>query len=67
MKNKTYFIIVSIVFVVVTLLHSLRIIFDWSMRVGNWDVPMWLSWLAVIFVGMLAYHGFHLEKKGNLL
>ena len=65
MRNKTYFITVSIVFVAVTLLHFSRIIFDWSARIGNWDVPMWLSWLAVIAAGTLAYHGFRLEKKEN--
>ena len=63
MKSKTYFFTVSIVFVAVTSLHFLRIVFDWPARVGNWDVPMWLSWLAVIVAGTLAYHGFRLEKR----
>ncbi|MBI2676924.1 MAG: hypothetical protein HYX21_03215 [Candidatus Yanofskybacteria bacterium] len=63
MKNKTYFITVSIVFVAITSLHFLRIVFDWPARIGSWDVPIWLSWLAVTLAGTLAYYGFRLEKK----
>jgi len=63
MKKKTYFITVSTVFVFVATAHFLRVVFDWSVRIGIWDVPMWVSWLAVIFAGFLAYHGLRINKK----
>ena len=64
MKNKTYLITVATVFVIMTTLHFLRIIFDWSARIGTWDVPMWVSYLAVVLAGALAYQGIRLNKKG---
>ncbi|MBI2635180.1 MAG: hypothetical protein HYW79_01395 [Parcubacteria group bacterium] len=63
MKTKTYFITVLTVFVVVASVHFLRIVFGWSARIGARDVPMWVSWLAVIIAGTLAYHGFRLQKR----
>ncbi|OGZ03724.1 MAG: hypothetical protein A2648_02095 [Candidatus Lloydbacteria bacterium RIFCSPHIGHO2_01_FULL_41_20] len=62
MKKETYFTTVAVVFVVVAALHFLRIISDWSVRIGAWDIPMWVSWLAVIIAGTLAYHGFRFKK-----
>jgi len=63
MKNKTYFITVSTVFVLVATGHFLRVAFGWPVHIGTWEVPMWFSWLAVIFAGGLAYHGLHINKK----
>lgn len=64
MKPKTYFAAVSVVFLVVASLHLLRVIFGWSAQIGGWDAPMWLSWLALIFAGTLAYQGLRLRKEG---
>ena len=63
MKKETYFTTVSVVFVVVAAMHFLRVVFDWSARIGAWDIPMWASWLAVVAAGALAYHGFRLKKR----
>ncbi|HBB49327.1 TPA: hypothetical protein DEQ22_00785 [Candidatus Nomurabacteria bacterium] len=62
MNKNTYFAIVSTVFVIVAGLHFLRIVFSWPARVGTWDVPMWLSWLAVLFAAFLVYHSLRLKK-----
>ncbi|KKU15444.1 hypothetical protein A3A20_02025 [Candidatus Wolfebacteria bacterium RIFCSPLOWO2_01_FULL_45_19] len=63
MKHNTYLTTVSVVFTIVASGHLLRVIFDWSARIGTWDVPMWMSWPAIIVAGILAYHGFRLNKK----
>jgi len=52
MKPFTY--IASGVFVVVALAHLLRLIFGWEMTIGNWLVPMWVSWFGFIVPGILA-------------
>ena len=42
-----------------------RIIFDWSAMLGSWSVPMWLSWVALIVTGALAYFGFSLATQSS--
>ena len=45
-------------FVVIAVSHLLRIIFGWSAQIGGLDIPVWVSWLAVVIAGALAYFGF---------
>jgi hypothetical protein len=46
------------VFAVVAVAHLLRIVFGWSVEIGDWSVPFWMSWLGVLVPGALAYFGF---------
>jgi hypothetical protein len=47
------------------LLHLVQIIFGWSTMLGSWSVPMWLSWVALIGTGALAYFGFSLATQSS--
>jgi hypothetical protein len=49
------------VFLIVAVLHLLRIIFGWPARIGGLDIPLWASWLALVVAGALAYFGFRLS------
>jgi hypothetical protein len=49
----------------IALLHLVRIIFGWSAMLGSWSVPMWLSWVALIVTGALAYFGFSLATQSS--
>ena len=42
------------VFVLVAVLHLLRIGFNLPLSLGTWQIPLWLSWLAVVLTGFLA-------------
>lgn len=63
MKQKTYLLIVAIIFSIVAMVHLLRIIFEWTFIIENWAAPLWLSILPVILLGYLAYEGFRIIKK----
>jgi len=63
MKTKAYLTTVTVVFVIVATVHFLRIIFGWPVWIGTLGIPIWASWLGVIFIGLLAYHGFRLQKR----
>jgi Mn2+/Fe2+ NRAMP family transporter len=41
----------------------MMLIFGWRATVGDWSVPMWLSWVAVVVTGALAYFGFRLAGQ----
>ena len=50
------------IFVVVAIAHLLRLIFGWSVEIGGWSVPFWVSWIGVLVPGALAYFGFMLKR-----
>ncbi|MBI2611001.1 hypothetical protein HYW60_03660 [Candidatus Kaiserbacteria bacterium] len=60
--QKMYFKVSSGVFALVALLHLARVLFGWDAVIGGWMVPMWLSWVALIVAGYLAYSGYTLQK-----
>lgn len=44
------------------LLHLLRLVLQWPAQIGGWNVPMWLSIIAVLASGVLVYfNGKHLK------
>ena len=57
MNTKTYAQVTSIIFAIVALAHLARIVFGWDAVIGGWDVPMWVSWLAVVVAGLLSWAG----------
>jgi len=62
MDQKTYNTITAVVFLVVALLHLLRIIFGWPAQIGDLSIPLWASWLALIVSAGLAYFGFRQNR-----
>jgi hypothetical protein len=65
MSRRAYLLITAIIFSLIALLHLVRIIFGWSATLGSWNVPMWLSWVALIVTGALAYFGFSLAMQSS--
>ena len=53
-KNKAL-TLAAVIFGLIALLHLLRSIFSWSARIANFDVPLWLSYIAVVVAGYLAW------------
>jgi len=59
MKNrKTYYQVASLVFLIVAVLHALRLIYGWSAEIAGVTIPLWVSGAAVIIAGYLSYRGF---------
>jgi uncharacterized protein involved in cysteine biosynthesis len=58
LNRNTYVTLTAAIFVLVAMAHVLRIIFGWSVEIGGLIIPFWLSWLAVLAAGALAYLGF---------
>ena len=58
MDQKAYNTITAVVFLIVGVLHLLRIIFGWPAQIGGLNIPIWASWLAVLVTGALAWFGF---------
>jgi protein-S-isoprenylcysteine O-methyltransferase Ste14 len=50
--------VTATLFLVVAIMHLLRIVFGWQVEIGGLSIPSWVSWLGVLVAGALAYLGF---------
>lgn len=57
MSSKAFSRVAGLVFLLVAIAHLLRAVLGWSVFVDGWAFPMWLSVLAIIAAGFLAFEG----------
>ena len=62
-REKSYLLIVGAVFALITLEHLARVLFGYEAVLGDWTVPVWLSWLGVAIAAYLSYMSFHLAAR----
>jgi hypothetical protein len=62
MDQKTFSLVAGIIFALVALFHLVRIFGEWTLIVGDWSVPKWVSWIAAIVAGGLALIGLRLSQ-----
>ena len=58
-----YITITVAIFTIIAVLHLARIVYGWEAMIGGWEMPMWVSWLAVLVAGGLAVKGWKLRKR----
>jgi len=63
MKNRTYLLVVAVVFSLVAVFHLLRLILRWDAIIGGWVVPFWVSLVGFVIAGLLAIMGFKSSKN----
>lgn len=63
MKGKPFILVSSLIFAVVTILHILRIGYQWPITIGTFVVPQWCSFGGLVFAGALTVWGFWLVGK----
>ena len=59
LNRKTYMTVTATLFLVVAIMHLLRIIFGWQVEIGGLSIPFWVSWLGVLVAGALAIPRLH--------
>jgi hypothetical protein len=63
MATKTYLSVTGIIFVIVAVLHLLRLIYQWPAQVGTFGVPLWMSCAALLVASILFVWAFLLLRK----
>ncbi len=53
----------GLIFLIVALVHLMRLMFGWNLIIDTVVVPLWLSWFGVIIPGYLSYTSFHFALK----
>ena len=62
MDDKLFHQIAGTIFALVALLQALRLYMDWSVVIGGWNAPMWISWIAIVVAGGLSYFALTLKS-----
>ncbi|HEY2989335.1 MAG TPA: hypothetical protein VGL11_16505 [Candidatus Binatia bacterium] len=63
MSRTTYLKTAAAIFLLIAVLHLLRLVFGWEAVFEGWAVPHWVSAVALVVAGYLAYEGFRLSGK----
>jgi hypothetical protein len=58
MSKNSFSLLAGAIFLVIAFGHALRFVFKWEVVVAGWQVPMWISAVAFVIAGYLAYEGF---------
>ncbi|MBI1957274.1 MAG: hypothetical protein HYS44_02350 [Candidatus Niyogibacteria bacterium] len=62
LPHKTFFTVVIGIFTAIAILHGLRVFYQWPAVIGGYEVPMWLSYVAVAVAAYLAYQASQIAK-----
>jgi hypothetical protein len=64
MSAKHYSLLCGIIFLVLLVLHVLRLVMHVHIDVNGMPIMMQASWLGIIVAGLLAFLGLQAWKKG---
>ncbi len=57
MSQNAFSLIAGLTFLVVAVAHLLRLLMRWSVVINGWNVPFWVSVVALVVAGFLAFEG----------
>lgn len=55
MNQNSVSLLAAMLFAAVAVAHFLRVVFDVPVTVGNTAIPMWVSGVAIVVPGVLAW------------
>lgn len=58
MSRKMYYEVTALIFLIIAVLHAMRLLYGWEASVGGVTVPLWASVAAIVIAGYLSYRGF---------
>ena len=57
-----YVVVSGVIFGVIAVVQAVRALNQWPVNVGSFDVPVWVSWVAMVVAGSLCVWAF---RSGN--
>jgi len=60
-KNQSL-LIAAIIFGIIGFLHLLRSVFGWEANIGNFNVPLYFSYIAIVVAGYLSFSMYKASK-----
>ena len=62
MAQRTFSLVTAVLFLLIALLHAVRLLRGWQVTIEGAVVPIWISWIGFAIAAYLAYAGFRLAK-----
>jgi hypothetical protein len=62
MSQKNFSLLAGLIFLLVAVMHALRLALGWHVTFSGWTLPMWVSWVGFVIAGFLAYQGLRLSR-----
>jgi hypothetical protein len=66
MRSNGYELVSGIVFGVIAALQATRAVLQVPAQVGAHEVPVWISWVAVVVAGSLCLWAFRTARQGRV-
>ena len=63
MGQKTFSLVAGLIFLLIAVMHGLRLAFKWEVILNGWSVPMWVSAVAIVIAAYLAFEGLKLGRR----
>lgn len=63
MSKDVFSRLAGAIFLIVAVVHALRLVFKWQVTVAGWQVPMWVSAVAFVIAAYLAYEGLRMRSR----
>ena len=63
MRQKTFLPVVGLIFLLIAIMDGLRLAFRWEVVLNGWSVPMWVSAIAIVITGYLAFESLKLSRR----
>jgi len=58
-----YVVVSGVLFGVIAVVQAVRALNQWPVHVGGFDVPVWVSWVAMVVAGTLCVWAFRSGHK----
>ena len=65
MRDQLYYIISGTIFAGAALIHLGRLTNHWTVTIGTWTAPLWLSVVGMTIAGTLSVWAFRLASRKN--
>ena len=62
MAQRTFSLVTAVLFLLIALLHAVRLLRGWQVTIEGAVVPIWISWIGLAIAAYLAYEGFRLAR-----
>ena len=63
MSQKTFSLAVGLIFLLIAVMHFLRLALKWEVVLNGWSVPMWVSAVAIVIAAYLAFEGLKPKRR----
>ena len=63
MSQKTFSLVVGLIFLLIAIMHGLRLAFRSEVVLNGWSVPMWVSAIAIVITAYLAFESLRLGRR----